>query len=332
VNEETPIHEMLLHKIKTLEEEIELNRSFLEMLFDAIPNPIFYKDKDGVYRHGNEAFSQMILGLHKDDIVGKSLYDLPECIPKELADIYCEKDQELFKNPGTQNYEAEVKCSDGRVRHYNFYKATFMSESQEVLGIVGVMLDISEHKKAIKELDEKNTVLNNLSITDPLTLLYNRRHFQEIFERKISMLMHHGQAFALLLIDIDFFKDYNDTFGHQKGDNVLQSISNVLRKSFSRPIDFAFRLGGEEFGVLYNFKEHENAFSLTRKLLEDIEALNISSANTSVSKTMTVSAGLGLVNRLDDKKTPLTLYDEVDRLLYQAKENGRNRFSYRVYD
>ncbi|AKF25981.1 hypothetical protein YH65_06255 [Sulfurovum lithotrophicum] len=324
---------MLVQKIKSLEEEIELNRSFLEMLFDAIPNPIFYKDNNGVYRHGNEAFSKTILGLHKDEITGKSLYDFPDRIPKELANIYYAKDRELLETPGTQNYEAEVKCADNTVRHYNFYKATFISQSNEVLGIVGVMLDISEHKKAIKELDEKNTVLNNLSITDPLTLLYNRRHFQEIFERKTSMLIHHHQPFALLLIDIDFFKDYNDSFGHKKGDDVLQNISNVLRRSFSRPIDFVFRLGGEEFGVLFNYTEVEQAVYSAKKLLNEIEDLDIPAANTAVSHSITVSAGLGLINCINDVKSSLNYhYDEIDKLLYHAKKNGRNQFSYKIYD
>jgi len=324
---------MLEQKISSLEEEIQRNKYFLEVLFDTIPNPIFYKDKEGIYQHGNEAFTKTILGLNKNEIVGKSLYDLPEHIPKKLADIYYEKDQELFNNPGTQNYEAEVKCSDNTIRHYNFYKAVFSSESDEVEGIVGVMLDISEHKKTMKDLADKNNLLSELSITDPLTQLYNRRYFQEIFERKTSMLMHNEQPFALMLIDVDFFKDYNDTFGHQKGDNVLKSISKFFQLSFSRPIDFIFRLGGEEFAILFSFTKIEQAIHSAQELLKGIEDLNIPAGNTTTSNSVTISMGLGLINHIHNKKSNLMyLYEEIDKLLYQAKENGRNQCSYKEYN
>jgi len=259
MSKEKPTYEMLEGLVELLGNKIKLHNSFLEMLFDAIPNPIFYKDKDGIYQNCNEAFSKTILGIPKAEIIGKTLYDFPQLIPKENADIYHEKDLELMEKQGTQFYEATVKCSDSINRHYNFYKATFMSESNEVLGIVGVMLDISEHKKVLKELDEKNAKLNSLSITDPLTELYNRRHFEEIFNKQFSRLNRNKQKFAFMMIDIDFFKDYNDSFGHLQGDAVLKEISNILKKTFLRPTDFVFRLGGEEFGILYNYSDADRA-------------------------------------------------------------------------
>ena len=332
VSRNKPSYEMLEEKVKALESELELNKSFLNMLFDTIPNPIFYKDKDGVYQYGNETFSKTILGIHKDEIIGKTLYNIPDKIPKELADIYYQKDQELFDNPGVQNYEAEVKCADGMIHNYNFYKATFLSESQEALGIVGVMLDITSYKKVIQELATKNKILAEISIRDPLTQLYNRRSLEEYFQRKRSLLVHHEQPFALMLIDVDFFKAYNDTFGHPQGDKLLVILSNIMKKTFDRTIDFVFRLGGEEFAILYNFSERENALHLAKKLLIDIENLNIPAANTSVSNSLTISAGLALVSHVDNKKIELSyFYEEVDKLLYNSKTNGRNQLSYIEY-
>ena len=190
---------MLEQKIKSLENNIKCNDSFLEMLFDTIPNPVFYKDKSGVYKHCNEAFSKTILGIQQKDIIGKTLYEFPELIPKKNADIYYSRDKELFDSPGTQYYEAKVKCSDSIERYYNFYKATHLSQSNDVLGIVGVMLDISSYKNTQIELEEKNTILNELSITDPLTDLYNRRYFDEILEKKILMLNAKRQKFAFMI-------------------------------------------------------------------------------------------------------------------------------------
>jgi diguanylate cyclase (GGDEF)-like protein/PAS domain S-box-containing protein len=331
MSKDKPTYEMLEGVVKLLENKIKLNNSFLEMLFDAIPNPIFYKDKDGIYQNCNEAFSKTILGIPKSDIIGKTLYDFPELIPKKNADIYYEKDLELMNNGGTQFYEATVKCSDSISRHYNFYKATFISESNEVLGIVGVMLDISEHKKVLKELDEKNVKLNALSITDPLTELYNRRHFENIFNKHFSRLNRNKQKFAFMMIDIDFFKDYNDSFGHLQGDEILKKISKVLKESFLRPTDYVFRLGGEEFGIIYSYTDSDRALKSAQKLIKKVEALKLNSANKTVSDFITISVGLAVIEYLDYQHLSITeLYDKVDKLLYKSKDCGRNQLSYEI--
>lgn len=337
-----PTYEMLEEKIKLLESsvalmdslksEIKLNNSFLEMLFDAIPNPIFYKDREGIYQNCNDAFSKIILGISKEDIIGKSLYEFPNLIPKELADIYDEKDQELIDHPGSQSYESKVQCSDGITRHYNFYKATFMSDFQEVLGIVGVMLDISDYKKTLAELDEKNKVLNDMSITDTLTKVYNRRYFDEIFEKKITLLSRYKQQFALIIMDVDFFKNYNDHFGHQLGDTILQNIAQCIEKSFSRENDYVFRLGGEEFGVLFNFNDDKETVHRAEKLIQNIEDLKIEAGNTTASPYVTVSAGLSILEGIEcNCLASAHIYNEADKLLYHSKENGRNKLTYKVY-
>lgn len=339
MNKAKPTYEMLEEKIRSLEHsvalmdslkhEIKLNNSFLEMLFDAIPNPVFYKDKKGVYQNCNDAFSKTILGIPKEEIMGKSLYDLPGLIPKELADIYYEKDQELFKNPGSQSYESKVLCSDHITRYYNFYKATFMSDTQEVLGIIGVMLDISDYKKTVDELDQKNKMLNDLSITDPLTKVHNRRYFEEIFEKKITLLSRHKQSFALMIIDIDFFKNYNDRFGHQLGDAVLQSVAQTIEASFSRENDYVFRLGGEEFGVLFHYNDDKEAIYRAEQLIQNIENLRIEAGIATVSPYLTISAGLCILKGIEyEGLISAHIYNEVDKLLYYSKENGRNKLSY----
>jgi diguanylate cyclase (GGDEF)-like protein/PAS domain S-box-containing protein len=331
MSKDKPTYEMLENKIKLLEDKIMVNNSFLKMLFDAIPNPIFYKNKDGIYQNCNEAFSKTILGIPKNDIIGKSLYDFPELIPKENADLYYKKDLELMNKHGTQFYEATVKCSDSISRHYSFHKATFMPESKEVLGIVGVMLDISEHKKVLKELNQKNSKLNALSITDPLTELYNRRYFEDILNKQFSRLNRSKQKFAFMMIDIDFFKDYNDSYGHLQGDEILKKVSNVLKESFLRPTDYVFRLGGEEFGIIYNYANSDRALESAQRLIKMVEELKIESANKTVSDFITISVGLIIIEYLDYQHLTTTeLYNNVDKLLYKSKESGRNQISYEI--
>ena len=322
MSQEQPTYEELQKKVLELEKKVELNSSFLEMLFDAIPNPIFYKDNEGVYRNCNEAFSKTILGIPKDNIIGKTLYEFPELIPKKNADVYYKKDKELMDSHGEQSYEATVRCSDEVERDYNFYKATFLSESNEALGIVGVMLDVSEQKRILKELSE-------LSITDSLTQLYNRRHFQEIFESKFLKLNTDKQKFAFMIIDIDFFKDYNDNFGHHQGDVALEKISQVIKDCFIREHDYVFRLGGEEFGVLFSFNDVKNAVNIAHKVILDVENLGLASANQSVSKFVTISSGLGTIDCIDCEYLDSNkVFQRVDELLYTSKNNGRNQVSH----
>lgn len=321
--------ESTLLLLDSLKKNIKVNDSFLKMLFDIIPSPMFYKDRSGIYRHCNDAFSKTILGISKDEILGKSLYDLPDVIPKEHADIYYEKDKELLLNAGVQFYEAKVRCSDGLDRYFNFYKSTFEIDG-EILGLVGIMLDISEYKTTLIELDKKNKILNSLSITDYLTGLNNRRYFEEIFEKKLSLLNRHNHGFSLALIDIDFFKDFNDCFGHQAGDEALVSIGKILKETFHRPNDYIFRLGGEEFGILFDVKSNKDSFFLIEKLRQNVENAKLKSCNNKVSPYITVSIGLININiiKKKDNLTSKEIYSRVDKLLYESKENGRNKTTY----
>ncbi|WP_372883101.1 PAS domain-containing protein [Psychromonas sp.] len=177
---EKPSYAMLENKIarleaklalfETLKEEQKVNHAFLKILFDIIPSPMFYKDINGVYQYCNDAFSKTILGIPKEEITGKSLYDLPDIIPQKNADIYYQKDAELLKTVTQQSYETKVKCADGIERDYHFYKSTLVVDNQ-ILGLVGVMLDVSQYKNTLSELDKINTALNKVSITDRLTRL-----------------------------------------------------------------------------------------------------------------------------------------------------------------
>jgi PAS domain S-box-containing protein len=131
---------------------------FIETLFDTIPNPVFYKNSAGVYLGCNQSFADLILGVPQDRIIGRSLYDLPDLIPKKLADIYHEKDLALLNNPGHQVYETKVKCADGQYRDFVFSKATYPDHRGRVAGIVGLMVDVTEQnriKSQLKESEEK---------------------------------------------------------------------------------------------------------------------------------------------------------------------------------
>ncbi len=141
----------------TMEENTEKKRRYMKQItsvINAVPSPVFYKDRNGIYLGCNDAFARMILGISPGEIIGKAISDMPEKIPHDLAKTYQAKDQELIDNPGTQFYEAQVQCADGEQREFFFSKATMTTPSGDVDGIVGVMLDITLRKKAEQELME----------------------------------------------------------------------------------------------------------------------------------------------------------------------------------
>lgn len=141
---------------------------FITILFDTIPNPVFYKNSEGVYLGCNRAFADLILGVPRERIIGRSLYELPDLIPRKLADIYYEQDQTILSKTGEQIYEAKVKCADGVMRDFIFHKATYDNHAGEVAGLLGLMLDVTEKNKIQLKLQESEEKYRSMmeSMTD----------------------------------------------------------------------------------------------------------------------------------------------------------------------
>jgi len=158
---------------KEAEKTIKEQLNFLQSLLDAIPNPVFYKDAEGLYRGCNKAF-EAFFGVNREELIGKSVFDLA---PREFAEVYFNKDTELFSKPGTQVYEAQTKSADGSLRNVIYHKATFSNVDGTLGGLVGVILDISHRKKVEEGLIESeqfmkailDAVHTGILIIDPET-------------------------------------------------------------------------------------------------------------------------------------------------------------------
>ena len=148
---------------KRAEEVIKNNMVFQQVLMDAVPSPIFYKDAACVYIGGNKAFERY-LGLSPEQFVGKTVYDIS---PANLAEKYDEADRELLNNPGVQTYEASVVYADGTRHNVVFNKATFTNAEGKIAGLIGAILDITERKRAEKELRDSENRLHTLVQTIP---------------------------------------------------------------------------------------------------------------------------------------------------------------------
>lgn len=173
------------------------------------------------------------------------------------------------------------------------------------------------------ELREANRKLEALSITDQLTGLYNRRHFEEIFDRELHRAHRAGYFLALLLFDIDHFKRLNDTYGHAQGDQALRQVSAELQSMCRRGSDYAFRVGGEEFAVICSATAPQAAAEMAERIRAGLSALQIPNQGSDVAEHLTIS--LGVVSCVPAAGDTLdSLMSDADQRLYQAKRQGRN--------
>lgn len=183
----------------------------------------------------------------------------------------------------------------------------------------------SEVQQRTLELQQANQRLIELSITDELTGAFNRRHFNQQFENAFASHLRHCTPFAFCMIDIDHFKVYNDTYGHQAGDDVLRQVSQCLRARLRRSNDSLFRLGGEEFALLLSVDQPPaKCMPFVDQLRRAIEELGIPHSGNGAG-VVTASFGLLTLARPTTLQRAADVYARTDELLYQAKHSGRNR-------
>jgi diguanylate cyclase (GGDEF)-like protein len=176
----------------------------------------------------------------------------------------------------------------------------------------------------LNQLEETVSMLKRLSSMDDVTGITNRRGLEDYLEQEWRRALRYEIPLSLILIDIDFFKSYNDTYGHQKGDECLRLVANVLNRALHRPADLAARYGGEEFMVILPNTDLEGANSVAERLRAEVEALGILHPQSPVSNYITIS--LGVATTMPRRGfSPAELIASADQALYQAKEDGRNR-------
>jgi diguanylate cyclase (GGDEF)-like protein/PAS domain S-box-containing protein len=282
--------------------------NFMQAVINAAPTPIFYKDAEGRYLGCNKAFEEYI-GLTRGELIGKSVFEL---FDEDLASTYFKADNALFERKGTQIYEAKVEYADGSIHDVMFHKAYFHAEGVE--GIVGSILDITERKKAEEQLEQ-------LALTDSLTGLDNRYSLMKSL--KHSMLLQHREnsTLAFLMLDLDGFKQINDSYGHPVGDALLIAVANKLRRHF-RESDVIARVGGDEFSViLENIPSSESLNVLASKILAEFVAPFVIDNNTF---TIGISIGIAICSSCECSSEDII--KRADSALYQVKNNGKGNY------
>jgi diguanylate cyclase (GGDEF)-like protein len=190
-----------------------------------------------------------------------------------------------------------------RILHYNYHVKTFINTFR---------------------INALNVKLETLSMTDELTKLNNRRSFLEYMNTVWALCRRLQTPVNILLLDVDYFKKYNDSMGHLEGDKALIAVAQCMKSQIKREADFVARFGGEEFVCLIPFLEKDDALNLAKKLVQKIESMKIHHPMSEISKYVTVSIGMASAIP-DDHNSQTQLLDEADKALYMAKQSGRNK-------
>jgi len=273
---------------------------------------------DGGFRYASPAMERLF-GWTREELVGVDPRMMPH--PEDLA-FTRETAETLSPDSGPRIMRFRHLCKDGS---YLWVEANIQLiwRNDVAEGFVSVIRDISDRVAAERHLAEASTELARLAATDQLTGLGNRRRFDEELDREWRRAAREEAALSLLMFDIDFFKLYNDAYGHGSGDEVLQAVATAAAAILRRPTDLVARWGGEEFVVLLPNTEPTGAMMVAEQMRAAVEALEIPHCGSQFGH-LTVSVGVATTYP-GFQQTAKSLIAEADANLYQAKRQGRNR-------
>ncbi|MGL1932922.1 MAG: diguanylate cyclase [Desulfotalea sp.] len=222
-----------------------------------------------------------------------------------------------------RRYDADFLTPAGIVHHAYITEHPIISDN-ELIGFQIISSDITDRLQMEKELKEANEKLQVLAMLDALTSLYNRRYFDSAFAKEWQRCQRKKSQITIILCDIDFFKLYNDTYGHQAGDNCLIKVAKAIKDAVGRSEDVVARYGGEEFIIILPESTTAMAQSIAESILGNVCGLQIEHKSSEVEKYVTISLGVASITPTFDK-SPDSLIKQADEALYLAKDNGKNR-------
>ncbi len=216
------------------------------------------------------------------------------------------------------NWGLLIADQDPQTRQWQPWEIELLQQLALQVGIA------TQQSELYQQLQIANQELRRLATVDGLTQVANRRYFDEYLHQEWRRLLREQSPLSLILCDLDFFKVYNDTYGHQAGDDCLQQVAAVMRRILKRPADLVARYGGEEFAIILPHTPGQGAFALAETLRQGIQSLKIPHRGSAVSEFVTLSIGIASQTPQLDSSVE-TLIAEADRALYQAKASGRDR-------
>ena len=320
------LHELRVHQIELEIQNEELRRTQVELdaareryfdLYNLAPVGYVTLSEEGLVLEANLT-SAILLGTARGALVNKPL---SRFIRKEDQDVYYLHRQQLFNTGAPQSCDVRMVKMDGTT----FWAHLAVTEAQDAGGVRicrAVLSDISARKAVEEKVQLLNAELEQMALTDYLTNLYNRRYFMQHGAEEIKRANRNKQPLALLMLDIDDFKNVNDRCGHEAGDWALQQVAAALKASL-RDTDIIGRLGGEEFGILLPNTPLHAAALLAERIRQSIAYMLLQMPEGALISSITVSVGAAAFT---DATTSIDdLLRNADTAMYRAKNSGRNR-------
>ncbi|NRB38597.1 MAG: diguanylate cyclase [Pseudomonadales bacterium] len=302
-------------------DQLQQNIQKLDAVLNSMSDALLITDYQGIVQEANQT-AQDQFGFTMSELMGRHIDILLDTDSAQRFRHYLQ--QWIVK----AEYEHQNKVLQLHIQPKNKPPIAVDFQMSEVkLGVrklfVITLNDITERMRNEEQLILANQRLQALSITDELTRLDNRRSFDQRLQQAFNQIRQIPCPLCLCIIDIDYFKDYNDSYGHQQGDVCLQQLGRLLKKYFRRDCEFTARIGGEEFAVVMTHMPLAECEVSMQGFMQALRDLSIEHKASTVSDSVTISAGLAGVTGPQSNAT--NLFDSADKALYQAKKAGRNQ-------
>jgi diguanylate cyclase (GGDEF)-like protein/PAS domain S-box-containing protein len=320
----------LVVNVKKAQEQAELASRRFQRLFDELPIPCYTFDKSGEIFEVNQEFCRFY-GKEPEDVLYRSMWTSVISLDDELTSR--EAVAKLFAGEEIRNVEQIDIAADGSEKRVLVSMLPLAGLNGEIAGCMRASVDITKLKvledelrvqldevvQSRQDLQDANKKLEGLATTDVMTGLSNHRHFQEVLQATCERRTLIAKPTSLILLDVDNFKKFNDSFGHQAGDAVLAQVGLILSENV-RPKDTAARYGGEEFVVILPETDAGTATTIAERLRLALETATWEHRNITASFGVTTSLTEGIDHKL--------LVEQADQALYASKRDGRNRVSH----
>ena len=313
------------NRIAELEAElasVKRRLSYIMTAIDNLPNPIFIKDEGARFLFFNKKYAESF-GMAPEKYIGATVLDL-DYLPMEDRIRYQSEDVALIEDGRIKNYDVDFAFVDGKL-HPSFYWSRGVHDTATgQRGIIGEIVDISKERelqrdleKALEDMSKIKDRLEQSVEIDAGTGVYNRVLLNRIIGDIAARKSAKASVTSALLCDLDRFKQVNDSFGHLRGDEVLQQVADII-KSECRSEDLPIRYGGDEFLLLLFEAGEKDACAVAERIRKRCET----EIKLSDGRVQTLSIGVSAIGEDEDMETVIS---RLDGALYRAKESGRNR-------
>ena len=297
---------------KRAEDALRRSEHLLNAFLNSIPDIAWLKDREGRFIIVNQPFGTAA-GKDPGELIGKTDLD---AWPRELAEKYRADDEEVMRSGTLKRVEEQLAPAGGPARWIETIKTPIYNEMGIVVGVAGIARDVTDRKRMEEEI-------RHMAQHDALTGLPNRRLFIDILQVELAQARRHRTKLAILFLDLDHFKEINDTLGHEAGDDLLKEVSERFRGT-TRESDTVARIGGDEFNmILADIGRIEDVSDIAVKIVDSLRKPIVINRHE-----LHVTTSIGISMYPDDSDDSETLLRYADIAMYHAKESGRNAFRF----